>query len=86
MTFSDPRPSGPGDLTVEVDDYPIAFELWSEGRLYRCVFVIEQSLLAKSGGFCRIQIDTGETSRLSVSDMRLLGISVRRVEFVCLEP
>jgi hypothetical protein len=86
MTFSEPRPSGPGDLSVEINDYPIPFELWSEGRLYRCVFVIEQGLLAKSGGVCRIQIDTGETSQLSASDLRLLGISVRRVEFVCLEP
>lgn len=86
MTFSDPRPSGPGNLTVEVNDYPMACELWSEGSLYRCVFVIDQGLLFKSGGFCRIQIDTGETSQLSPTDIRLLGISVRRVEFVCLEP
>jgi hypothetical protein len=86
MTFADPRPSGPGNLTVEVNDYPMAFELWSEGPLYRIVFVIEQGLLARSGGFCRIQIDTGETGQLSPPDLRLLGISVRRVEFVCLEP
>jgi hypothetical protein len=86
MTFSDPRPSGPGNLTVEINDYPMAFELWSEGQLYRCVFVVEQALLAKSGGFCRIQIDTGETSQLGTSDIRPLGISVRRVEFICLEP
>jgi len=86
MTFSDPRPSGPGDLAVEINDYPMAFELWSEGELYRCVFVIEQALLAKSEGFCRIQIDSGETIQLSPSDIRLLGISVRRVEFICLEP
>jgi hypothetical protein len=86
MTFSDLRPSGPGDLSVEINDYPIAFELWSEGELYRCVFVIEQGLLAKNGGFCRIQIDTGEPTQLSPSDIRRLGISVRRVEFVCLEP
>ncbi len=86
MTFSDPRPSGPGNMMVEINDYPIPFELWSEGRLYRCAFVIEQGLLAKSGGMCRIQIDTGETSQLSPSDLRLLGISIHRVEFICLEP
>ena len=86
MTFSDPRPSGPGDLTVEINDYPVAFELWSEGPLYRCVFVIEQGLLAKSGGFCGIQFDAGETRQVSPSDLRLLGVSVRRIEFVCLEP
>jgi hypothetical protein len=86
MTFSDPRPSGPADLAVEVNDYPIAFELWSEGNLYRCVFVIEQALLAKSGGICRIQIDAGVTRQLSDSDIRELGISVRRVEFICLDP
>ena len=85
MTFSDPRPSGPGDFSVEINNYPIAFELWSEGELYRCVFVIEQGLLAKNCGFCRIQIDTGETAKLSQSDIRRLGISVQRVEFVCLE-
>jgi len=86
MTFSDPRPSGPGNLTVEINDYPIPFELWPEGPFYRCVLVIEQMLLAKSSGFCRIQIDTGETGQLSETDLRLLGISVRRIEFVCLEP
>jgi hypothetical protein len=86
MNFSDPRPAGPDSLTIEINEYPIPFELWSEGRRYRCVFVIDQGLLAQSGGFCRIQIDTGETSRLSPSDIRLLGISVHRVEFICLEP
>jgi hypothetical protein len=86
MAFNDPRPSGPGNLAVEINDYPIAFELWSEGALIRCVFVIEQGLLARSGGICRIQIDTGETIRLGQSDIRLLGVSVQRVEFICLEP
>jgi hypothetical protein len=85
ITFNDPRPSGPGDLSVEINDYPVAFELWSEGDLYRCVLVIEQGLLRKNGGICRIQIDTGEPIQLSTSDIRLLGVSVRRVEFVCLE-
>lgn len=85
ILFSDPRPSGPGNLLVEINDYPMAFELWPEGEFYRCVLVIEQALLAKSAGFCRIQIDTGETTRLSPTDIRLLGISVRRIEFFCLE-
>lgn len=85
MTFSDLRPSGPGELTVEINDYPIPFELWAEGQLFRCVFVIEQALLAKSAGFCCIQIDTGPTMQLSESDVRQLGISVRQVEFICLE-
>jgi hypothetical protein len=85
MTFGDPRPSGPTDLAVEINDYPIPFEIWPEGELYRCVFVIEQALLEKSFGVCRIQIDTGETSQLSTSDLRWLGISVRCLEFICLD-
>jgi Sulfotransferase family len=86
MTFSDPRPAGPGDITVEVNDYPMAFELWSEGHLFRCAIVIEQGMLARSDGICRIEIDTGETSQPSASDLRQLGISVQKVEFICLEP
>lgn len=85
MTFSDPRPAGPGHLTVEINDFPIAFELSIERELYRCEFDIDQALLAESSGFCRIQICTGETIQLTDSDLRRLGISVRKIEFICLE-
>jgi hypothetical protein len=86
MIFVDPRPSGPENLAVEVNDLPIAFELWLEDDSYQCTLVIDQALLEKSSGFCRIRIDTGETVQLDASDLRQLGISVRQIEFICLEP
>jgi hypothetical protein len=85
MIFRDPRPSGPGHLGVEINNFPVAFDLSSEDELYRCEFDIDQALLAKSSGFCRIEIQTGETIQLTPPDLRLLGISVRKIEFICLE-
>ncbi len=85
MTFSDPRPSGPADMAVEVNDIPVPLELISEDNGYKCVFIIGQPLLASSSGLCRIQIDSGETIQLNPSDIRRLGIAVRRIDFFCFE-
>jgi hypothetical protein len=81
MTFRDPRPAGPGHLEVEVNDFPMTFDLTADGNFFRCEFDIDQALLAKSSGFCRIQINTGDTVQLTPPDMRLLGILVRKIEF-----
>jgi hypothetical protein len=86
MGFRDPRPAGPAPLTVEINDHPVTCVMTSDANQFLCEFDIERSLLARSSGFCRIQIHTGETVRLSPQDMRLLGISVRKIEFTCLAP
>lgn len=85
MTFGDPRPAGPGNMTVEVNDFPVAFEVWPRDNGYRCEFDIDQALLSRSSGFCRIQIETGDAVRPNASDDRLLGVMVQRIEFICLE-
>ena len=85
LTFDDPRPSGPDKLTVEMNDAPVPIELWPEQEGYRCEFIIDQAPLARSSGFCRIRFDTGEAIRRGPSDLRPLGVLVRRVEFICLE-
>jgi hypothetical protein len=85
MTFDDPRPSGPDRFGVELNDVPIQIELWPEDEGYRCEFIIEQAQLAGSSGFCRLRFETGEPIRLGLSDLRPLGVLVRRVEFICLE-
>jgi hypothetical protein len=85
LTFNDKRPSGLEDLAVEVNDVPIVFELWPESDRYRCEFIIDQALLARSTGFCRIRIDAGAPVRPGDNDLRLLGLLVRRIEFICLE-
>jgi hypothetical protein len=85
MTFGDPRPSGVGNLTVHINGFPVAFTLSSEANRFRCEFDIDQGILAKSSGFCRIQVQTGESVSVTPADRRLLGISVRGIEFICLE-
>jgi hypothetical protein len=85
MTFDDPRPSGPDKLAVEMNDVPVPIELWPEDEGYRCEFIIDRAQLARSSGFCRIRFDTGEAIRFGPSDLRPLGVLVRRVEFICLE-
>jgi hypothetical protein len=85
MTFNDPRPLGPKHLAVEINNFPIAFELSCVGSLFRCEFDIDQSVLGKSFGFCQILFHTGDTVNLTQAGHRLVGISVRRIEFKCLD-
>jgi hypothetical protein len=86
MTFGGSQPPGPGDITAEVNDIPVAFEPPQEGDGYTRELTIPRALLAQSSGFCRIRFDTRETTMLTPPDIRALGISVRRIVFECLEP
>jgi hypothetical protein len=86
LRFNDVRPAGPEHFAVEINDLPLPFELWPEGRSFNCEMIIPQPILAKSSGFCRIRIDTGDTVQMREQDIRLLGIQVLKIEFMCLEP
>jgi hypothetical protein len=85
MTFHDPRPAGPEHMAVEINDFPMEFDVWPEDDRFRCEFDIDQALLRKSSGLCRIRIETGEPIRVGHEDIRPLGILVRRIDFTCLE-
>jgi hypothetical protein len=84
ITFGGLQALGPSDLAAEINDVPVELELQPEGRGYRCEFVVSQTLLAQSSGFCRIRFDTRETTQLTPPDIRALGISVRQIAFECL--
>jgi hypothetical protein len=85
MTFWDPRPDGPEQLAVEINEFPAALDIWAQGDGFRCEFDIEQTLLGKSGGLCRIRIEAGDPVRGPDADIRLLGLLVQRIDFTCLE-
>ena len=85
MTFGGSSPPGPDDLSVEVNDMPVELEPPQEGRRYRRELVIPMSLLAHSAGFCLIRFRTQETTLAAPPDIRALGVSIRRIEFECLE-
>ena len=84
LKFHDARPIGPEQIQVEINDLPVVPEVWPEDDMFSCEVVIDQTLLASSAGFCRVRIDAGETVMIG-SDIRLLGIMVRQIEFICLE-
>ena len=83
MRFNDPRPSGPKDLGVEINGSTARFALHQEADHYICEVILDRAMLAKCSGLCRIQIDTGETISPGSADIRLLGILVRQIEFIC---
>jgi hypothetical protein len=85
MTFHDPRAAGPEQLSVEVNDFPVAFDVWTQDDAFRCEFDIDQALLAKSVGLCRIRFETGDPVRVPGTDIRPLGILAQRIEFVCVD-
>jgi hypothetical protein len=86
MRFGSLHPVGPGELTAEVNDLPMPFDLTPEGNSYRAALTIPQDLLGRNAGFCRIRFDTKVTTKLPPPEIRALGISVRQIVFECLDP
>jgi hypothetical protein len=84
MTFGSVRKLGQDDFSAEINDAPVHTELLPEGRGYRCEFIVPQSFIARSSGFCRIRFDTRETCQATPDDIRSLGVSVRTIIFECI--
>lgn len=85
LIFGGERPPEPSHLTAEVNDVPVNFEPAQEGRRYRRALMIPREQLGQNLGFCRIRFDTKDTTKLTSSDIRALGVSIRQIIFECLE-
>jgi hypothetical protein len=85
MTFGGSRAPALDDITAEVNDLPVAFAPPQDGCSYRLALTIPKAMLARCSGFCRIRFDTHKTGQLGPSDIRTLGVVVRKIFFECLE-